>query len=227
MGAVDYIASFNSCVDPSQRIPQAGLCVRHLGRCAYLPVFEAMQQFSAQRDDSTEDELWLLEHEAVFTLGRNGKAEHVLRESTIPIVNIDRGGQITYHAPGQLVIYVLLDIRRRHLGVRALVTLLETAVIRLLADYGVEANSDSKAPGVYVEGRKIAALGLRITRGCSYHGLSLNIDMDLAPFLDINPCGYAGLEVTQCRDVGIHAGFDELSQGLVKQLVALLPVVNT
>jgi len=155
-----------------------------------------MKTFTLERDADTADQLWLLEHPPVFTQGVAGKSEHVLAPGDIPVVAIDRGGQVTYHGPGQLVVYVLLDIRRVGLTVRGLVSAIERAVIALLGQYGVEARADAKAPGVYVAGQKIAALGLKVSRGCSYHGLSLNVDMDLEPFQRINPCGYAGLEVT-------------------------------
>ena len=156
-----------------------------------------MQEFTDGRDANTADELWLLEHPPVFTLGRNGKPEHVHDTGDIPVIQVDRGGQVTYHGPGQLVAYVMLDLNRRGMGVQSLVRLLEQAVIDLLADYSVEAGRREKAPGVYVDGCKIAALGLRVRRGCSFHGLSLNVDMDLTPFSMINPCGYEGLEVTR------------------------------
>ena len=155
-----------------------------------------MQRFTRNRDADSPDELWLLQHPRVFTQGISGKAEHVLAAGDIPVVQIDRGGQVTYHGPGQWVAYVLMDIKRSHLGVRDLVTCLENAVIKLLADYGIDAAADPAAPGVYVAGQKIASLGLKISRGCSYHGLALNVDMDLEPFSRINPCGYQGLEVT-------------------------------
>lgn len=180
------------------------LRVRVLGQCAYVPVWQQMQAFTAQRQQNTQDELWVVEHFPIFTLGRNGKAEHVLAPREIPVLPIDRGGQVTYHGLGQLVIYLLLDIRRRELGVRELVVKIEQAIIQLLANYGVNAVGDRAAPGVYVDGRKIAALGLRVTKGYTYHGLSLNVAMGLEPFQRINPCGYAGLQVTQCRDVGIE-----------------------
>jgi len=154
-----------------------------------------MKAFTRSRGADTPDELWLLEHPAVFTQGVAGKAAHLLAPGNIPVVKIDRGGQVTYHGPGQWVVYVLLDIRRGSLTVRGLVTAIERAVISLLAKYDIEGSADPKAPGVYVEGRKIAALGLKVSRGCSYHGVSLNVDMDLEPFRRINPCGHAGLEV--------------------------------
>jgi lipoyl(octanoyl) transferase len=163
-----------------------------------------MQQFTQARTPETVDEVWLVQHPPVFTLGRNGKAEHILQVTDIPIVNIDRGGQITYHAPGQLVAYLLLDIRRKQVSVRDLVMRMEQSIITLLSHYQIQAQGDRTAPGVYVNGAKIAALGLRVTRGYTYHGLSLNVDMDLSPFQQINPCGYAGLQVTQCRELGME-----------------------
>lgn len=171
------------------------MLIRHLGLVEYSATFEAMQRFTRERDANTEDELWLLQHPPVFTQGISGKAEHLLMPGDIPVVQIDRGGQVTYHGPGQWVVYLLLDIRRAGIGVRQLVTLIESAIVELLAFYGIAAAADPKAPGVYVRGRKIASLGLKISRGCSYHGLALNVDMDLSPFQRINPCGYAGLEV--------------------------------
>jgi lipoyl(octanoyl) transferase len=167
----------------------------------YVPVWDAMRAFTAARDANTPDELWLLTHMPVFTQGQAGKPEHLLHTDKIPVVQIDRGGQVTYHGPGQLVVYLLLDVRRAGLGVRELVERIEQSVIDVLAQHGVEAHAQRKAPGVYVNGAKLAALGLRIRNGCSYHGLSVNIDMDLAPFTRINPCGYAGMAVTQLRDV--------------------------
>jgi lipoyl(octanoyl) transferase len=189
------------------------LQVRHLGseldarqsrdpwpELPYVPVWESMRNFTAARTEQTPDELWLLNHKPVFTQGQAGKAEHLLLPGDIPVVQIDRGGQVTYHGPGQLVAYLMVDVRRSAIGVRELVEQLEFSVIDVLAGYDVTAQSLRKAPGVYVNGAKIAALGLRIRQGCSYHGLSFNIDMDLAPFARINPCGYEGLEVTQLRD---------------------------
>lgn len=169
--------------------------VRHLGLADYSATFDAMRRFTRERDGNTEDELWLLQHPPVFTQGISGKAEHLLMPGDIPVVHIDRGGQVTYHGPGQWVVYLLVDIRRAGIGVRQLVTLIESAIVAVLALYAIAAAADPKAPGVYVEGRKIASLGLKISRGCSYHGLALNVDMDLSPFQRINPCGYAGLEV--------------------------------
>ena len=202
----------------------AMLVIRRLGRVDYEPAWRAMQAFTTSRADDTPDELWLLEHPPVYTLGLAGRAEHLPRAANgIPVIQIDRGGQITYHGPGQIVIYLLLDMRRRALGIRPLVRLMEQAVINLLADHGVTAINRTDAPGVYVNGAKIAALGLRIRRGGCYHGLALNADMDLAPFRDINPCGYEGLEVTQTRDLGLTAAPDALGEQLVQHLIQLLP----
>ncbi len=171
------------------------LC-RELGVAEYAPVLEAMREFTDNRDADTPDELWLLQHPRVFTQGQAGKAEHVLAPGDIPVIQVDRGGQVTYHGPGQWVIYLMVDIKRHGFGVRALVDVIEQAIIALLAEYGIDAVARPDAPGVYVNGDKIAALGLRVRRGCSYHGLSLNVDMDLEPFGRINPCGYEGLQVT-------------------------------
>jgi lipoyl(octanoyl) transferase len=176
--------------------------LRYLGRVEYEPTWRAMQTFTAERGADTQDEIWLLEHPPVFTLGMNGKSEHLLMPGDIPVVNIDRGGQVTYHGPGQLVVYPLLDLNRRKLGVRELVVALENAVIAVVSSWGIEAAGNRDAPGVYVAGKKLASIGLRIKRGCSYHGLALNVAMDLEPFRRINPCGYAGLEVTQVSALG-------------------------
>ena len=176
--------------------------VRRLGRVAYEPAWRAMQAFTDARDGTTPDELWFLEHDPVFTQGLNGKPEHVLAPGAIPVVGIDRGGQVTYHGPGQLVMYALVDLRRLHIGVRELVVALEAAVVALAASLGIEAAGRREAPGVYVGERKLASIGLRVRRGCSYHGLALNVDMDLEPFGRINPCGYAGLQMTQVAALG-------------------------
>jgi lipoyl(octanoyl) transferase len=170
--------------------------IRRLGLVDYATTFEAMKVLTRERDAQTEDQLWLLQHPPVFTQGISGKPEHVLSAGAIPVVQIDRGGQVTYHGPGQWVLYTLIDLKRRGMTVRDLVTALEETVITLLAQYGITATADPKAPGVYVSGRKIASLGLKVSRGCSYHGLAFNVDLDLAPFLQINPCGFPGLEVT-------------------------------
>lgn len=171
------------------------LIVRMPGRVEYRPTWQAMRDFTDERDAGTTDECWLLEHEPVLTLGQAGKQQHILAAGNIPVVHTDRGGQVTYHGPGQLVMYWLVDLKRRGLGVRAFVGLMEQAVIALLADYGIAASLRDGAPGVYVDGAKIASLGLRVRKGCSYHGLALNIDTDLAAFATINPCGYQGLQM--------------------------------
>jgi len=198
------------------------LILRQLGRQPYQPTFDRMQAFTNERGADTADEIWVLEHEPVFTQGQAGKAEHLLNPGDIPVVQVDRGGQVTYHGPGQLVIYLLLDLKRNGLGVRDLVTLMEEAVVELLGEYGVSGAPKADAPGVYVDGRKICSLGLRVRRGCSFHGLALNIDMDLEPFLRINPCGYAGLEMTQLArltdGVEISQVAKQLSQILSKRI---------
>lgn len=175
--------------------------IRQLGAQPYIPVWQAMQRFTDQRTQNTPDEWWVTEHPPVFTQGRNGKAEHLLNPGSIPVIPIDRGGQITYHGPGQVIVYLLIDLQRRKLGIRQLVKHMEQALINCLAHYQIPANLQDGAPGVYVDKAKIAALGLRIRRGCSYHGLSLNVNMDLQPFQCINPCGYVGLEVTQMANL--------------------------
>ena len=172
-----------------------GVIVRQLGRQPYEPIFEAMKRFTDERDQDTQDEIWLVEHDAVFTQGQAGKAEHILMPGDIPVVQVDRGGQVTYHGPGQQVIYLMLNIKRRKLGVRHLVTAMEEAVVGLLGKYGVTAYPKPDAPGVYVDEKKVCSLGLRIRNGCSFHGLALNVNMNLSPFQRINPCGYAGMEM--------------------------------
>ncbi|HSH48312.1 MAG TPA: lipoyl(octanoyl) transferase LipB [Halomonas sp.] len=179
----------------------AAIRLYRLGRRAYQPVWHAMRELTDARDAATQDQLWLVEHEPVFTQGRAGKPEHLLLPGDIPVVQTDRGGQVTYHGPGQIVLYPLFDVRRARLSVRGLVSAIEDAVIRLLADYRIEAVARPEAPGVYVGERKIASLGLRIRRGASFHGVALNVDNDLAPFRRINPCGYAGLEMTRMIDL--------------------------
>lgn len=194
------------------------LTVKRLGRVEYEPTWRAMQEFTARRDENTPDELWLCEHPPVFTLGLAGKPEHLLRDIGVPVVRIDRGGQITYHGPGQLVCYLLLDLKRRGITVKGLVNRMEQAVIDLLAGYGVTAERLAGAPGVYVQGAKIAALGLKVKNGCSYHGLSLNVAMDLSPFAAINPCGYAGMAVTQLSAFDPTADVETVGAKLVAQL---------
>lgn len=192
--------------------------VRQLGRVEYEPTWRAMQAFTAARQADTPDEIWVLEHPPVYTQGQAGKPEHLIAATDIPVIPIDRGGQITYHGPGQVVVYVLVDLRRCGYGIRELVTRMEQAVIDLLSRHSVNAARQSGAPGVYVDGAKIAALGLRVKHGCTYHGLALNVDMDLSPFSAINPCGYAGMQVTQCRDHGMRESLPALGQALVKTL---------
>ncbi|MDE3738217.1 lipoyl(octanoyl) transferase LipB [Pseudomonas resinovorans] len=197
----------------------AELVVRHLGLVDYLPTLEAMRRLTAERDERTPDEIWLLQHPGVFTQGQAGKAEHLLAPGDIPVVQVDRGGQVTYHGPGQLVAYLMLDLRRLGLGVRELVTAMEQSLVDVLAAYGVEAAPKADAPGVYVDGDKIASLGLRVSRGCSFHGLALNVDMDMSPFWRINPCGYAGLKMVQLKDLLETAPpFEEVAQRLERAL---------
>ena len=203
--------------------------IRPLGRVDYQPTWQAMIDFTATRTAETPDELWICEHPPVYTLGQAGKPEHLLADNGIPLVQIDRGGQITYHGPGQVVIYLLLDLNRRGFKVRELVTRMEQAIIDLLAEHGVAATRLDKAPGVYVGHAgasgypaKIAALGLRIRRGCSYHGLSLNVEMELAPFSAINPCGYAGMPVTQTRDLGVALTTAQAAKALTRHLIRQL-----
>ena len=201
------------------------MIVRRPGRVPYEPTWRAMQDFTAQRDAATPDELWLVEHPPVYTLGQAGKAEHLLHVTDIPLVKIDRGGQITYHGPGQVVGYLLLDLHRRGLKVREMVHLLEQALIDCIADYGLDARRKDGAPGVYIDDAKVAALGLRVKNGCSYHGLSLNVDMDLTPFTWINPCGYSGLQTIQLKDFGVTEGPDEVATRLLGHLQRHFPDV--
>jgi lipoyl(octanoyl) transferase len=193
--------------------------VRALGQVEYEPTWREMQRFTAERTADTVDEIWLVQHPPTYTQGQAGKPEHLLNPTAIPVVKIDRGGQITYHGPGQIVAYLLVDLRRWKINVRELVRLMERAVIDVLADYDVKAEGREDAPGVYVNDAKIAALGLKIKNGCSYHGLSFNVDMDLTPFANINPCGYQGLKVTQCLELGITVPLEELQAELTQNLV--------
>ena len=193
--------------------------IKALGMVDYEPTWHAMQKFTAERTADTVDEIWLVQHPPTYTQGQAGKPEHLLHQTNIPVVKIDRGGQITYHGPGQIVAYLLLDLRRWKINVRELVRLMEQAVIDLLAEYGVKAEGREDAPGVYVGDAKIAALGLKIKNGCSYHGLSFNVDMDLSPFDNINPCGYEGLRVTQALELGITVPWEELQAQLTQNLV--------
>lgn len=196
--------------------------IKKLGRQDYQPIFEAMKQFNDTRTETTEDELWVVEHFPVFTQGLAGKAEHLLRHSEIPVVQIDRGGQITYHGLGQVVVYTMIDFKRRKQSVRHIVSALENAIIATLAEYGIQAAADPQKPGVYVGARKIASLGLRIKNGSVYHGLALNVNMDLSPFQQINPCGYAGMEMVQMADLlpqNQMPTFDEVADKLTAHLV--------
>ncbi|MGO1245872.1 MAG: lipoyl(octanoyl) transferase LipB [Oceanisphaera sp.] len=206
---------------------QHQLTIRHWGSVAYEEVWHAMQDFTNQRTQETQDELWLVEHPPVFTQGQAGKPEHILNLGDIPLVKSDRGGQVTYHGPGQLIVYLMLDVRRKKLGIRHLVTSMENAIVGLLADYHINAYAKPDAPGVYVANsddieNKIASLGLRVRRGCSFHGLALNVNMDLAPFLRINPCGYAGMAMTQSCALGGPQTLDEAQSQLIPKLAELL-----
>lgn len=196
--------------------------LRQLGLRDYVEVWRAMQQFTAERGSNSADQIWIVEHPPVYTLGLNGKREHLLKDSQVPVVESDRGGQVTYHGPGQLVIYLLADLRRLNKGPRQIVTILENTVIETLRQYGIASQAQTKAPGVYVDHRKIASLGLRIKHGCCYHGLSINNDMDLTPFQNINPCGYPGLQVTQLADLGVKITTQELAVPVVHQLLQAL-----
>lgn len=209
----------------SGRLPDSGsnIEIRYAGLADYLSTWQAMKDFTASRAENTPDEIWLLQHPPVYTQGVAGKAEHLLRNDSITVIRTDRGGQITYHGPGQIIAYLLLNMRRRKLGVRELVRKMEDAVIDLLQDYRIVAEGRVDAPGVYVEGAKIAALGLKIKNGNCYHGLALNVDMDLAPFAAINPCGYSGLRITQTRDLGVPDTLATLSSKLADKLQARLP----
>jgi lipoyl(octanoyl) transferase len=205
----------------------AGVRVRTLGRADYVATWQAMQAFTDARDATTQDEIWLVEHAPVYTLGLAGRREHLLRDNGIPVIKVDRGGQVTYHGPGQLVAYLLLDLKRRRLGVRDLVRRIEGGVIDWLATFGIAAFGEVDAPGVYVRlpgGRKakIAALGLKIRNGSSYHGVAVNLDMDLAPFRDIDPCGYPGLAVTQLADLGVRSSVDDAGLALAAALTRAL-----
>ncbi len=194
--------------------------VRDLGRQAYEPVWRAMQRFTDARGEDTPDELWLVEHDPVFTLGQAGRREHVLAPGDIPVLQVDRGGQVTYHGPGQLVVYPLLDLRRLKLGVREYVQRIEQAVIDTLAAWDIVAARREAAPGVYVDGAKVAALGIRVRRGCTFHGLAFNVAMDLEPFRRINPCGFQGLQVTSVQDLGGPSCTDAVKPALLDGLAA-------
>ncbi|CAH6816132.1 lipoyl(octanoyl) transferase LipB [Vibrio sp. 10N.261.52.A1] len=201
---------------------QSKLIVKKLGRQDYEPVWKAMHKFTDERTEEDVDQVWLVEHNPVFTQGQAGKAEHVLNAGDIPVIQSDRGGQVTYHGPGQLVAYFLINIRRKKFGVRDLVTHIENLVINTLKAYNIDSAARPDAPGVYVDGKKICSLGLRIRRGCSFHGLALNVDMDLSPFQRINPCGYQGMEMAQVSQLGGPSELENVEQQLIQELVELL-----
>ncbi len=196
--------------------------IRQLELQDYQSTWQKMQEFTKSRDRTTPDEIWVVEHPAVFTLGLNGKQHHILKQTEIPVVQTDRGGQVTFHAPGQLVVYILLDLERLKLNIRQLVTILEQAMIDTLAQYGVRSHAKKQAPGVYIKKKKIGSVGLRIKNKCCYHGLSLNNQMDLTPFTYINPCGYPGLEVTQLYDQGVRIHTQELAIPVVHAIITAL-----
>ena len=196
--------------------------LKYLGLSLYEPVWRAMQKFTDERNLQTTDELWMVEHPPVFTQGQAGKAEHILNAGDIPIIQVDRGGQVTYHGPGQIVIYPLIDLKRHKIGIKSLVNGIEEALIQTLAYYGVVAQRREKAPGVYAHDKKIASLGLRVRKGCTFHGLAFNIQMELEPFSRINPCGYAGLEVTQLSEMNASVNIDEVQLKLVHKLCEIL-----
>ena len=202
------------------------LVIRQLDTMNYSEVWQAMKSFTDSRDETTADELWLVEHPAVFTQGQAGKEEHLLVPGDIEVVKVDRGGQVTYHGPGQLVIYVMVNLRRKSIGVRQLVTLIENSIVAALTDYDINAYAKPDAPGVYVDEKKVASLGLRVRKGCSFHGLAINVNMDLSPFLRINPCGYAGLEMVQTADIKGPQDTASASTALVKHLINLLEATN-
>ncbi len=202
----------------------AAIEIRSLGNKEYEPLWREMQEFTSSRDNDTPDELWFTEHPPVFTLGLNASREHLLAPGDIQVIQIDRGGQVTYHGPGQLMIYPLIDLKRARLGIRDLVTALEQSVVDLAAQYNIEAKSRADAPGVYVDGKKIASVGLRVRRWCSYHGMALNIDMDLEPYSRINTCGYADLEVTDLRRLGIDKDLSAVAKDLQPHLLTDLGI---
>ncbi|WP_147196206.1 lipoyl(octanoyl) transferase LipB [Pantoea sp. MBD-2R] len=205
-------------------MPHETLLIRQLGLQPWAPVSQAMHDFTNQRDEDTPDEIWLVEHLPVFTQGQAGKAEHLLGPGDIPVMQSDRGGQVTYHGPGQQVMYVLLNLKRRKTGVRQLVTAIEQTVVETLAHFDIEAAARPDAPGVYVSGKKICSLGLRIRNGCSFHGLALNVDMDLSPFHRINPCGYAGLEMTQVSDLKAGTTLADIQPLLIEHFARQLSI---
>ncbi|MEJ2913187.1 lipoyl(octanoyl) transferase LipB [Pseudoalteromonas sp. C12FD-1] len=198
------------------------LIVRQLGRQRYMPIWQKMQAYTDTRDENSPDEIWLVEHDSVFTQGQAGKDEHLLAPGDIEVIKVDRGGQVTYHGPGQQMMYVLFNLRRLKIGVRELVTWLEECIIESLAEYGIDAYAKADAPGVYVNDSKIASLGLRVRRGCSFHGLALNVNMDLSPFLRINPCGYAGMNMVQTKELNGPQNLAQAGEGLVKHMIKKL-----
>ena len=200
------------------------LIVRQFGLCDYQTIYDAMRRFSNLRQAGTKDEIWCLEHTPVYTLGLGGKLRHVISPGKISVIKADRGGQVTYHGPGQLIVYCLLDLHRRSLGTKSYVRLLEQSVIGMLAEQGLEAARRDGAPGVYIDGRKIAALGIRVRRGCAYHGLALNVDVDLSPFHGINPCGYPDLEITRLQDEGLEINVVQASELLLPHLCRHLDI---
>lgn len=204
-----------------------GSLLKWLGRVTYDSTFNAMQEFTSQRDENTRDEIWFLEHDPVFTQGMNGKPEHVLNAGDIPVIQVDRGGQVTYHGPGQLVVYPLLNLRRHQLGVRDLVMALENAVIKTVAKWNIDAKARRDAPGVYVQDKKLASVGLRIRRGCSYHGLAFNVAMDLSPFNRINPCGYQNLQVTDLAHLGVNVSTEALAKQFAPVLCDALGITHS
>ncbi|MGO2508591.1 lipoyl(octanoyl) transferase LipB [Vibrio hibernica] len=209
-------------LNPCNSLLEKKLTIRRLGKQDYAPVWQDMHQFTDQRNDLTPDEVWLVEHNPVFTQGQAGKQEHLLNTGDIPVVQSDRGGQVTYHGPGQIVAYFLINLRRKKLGVRELVTHIENIIIETLATFDIDSTARADAPGVYVGAKKICSLGLRIRKGCSFHGLALNVNMDLTPFLRINPCGYAGMEMVQVKDVNGPNNINEVEIVLMKKITELL-----
>jgi len=192
---------------------------KHLGLLPYAKTLAAMQEFTLHRNDNTKDEIWFLQHEAVFTQGQAGKQEHILNPGNIPVIQSDRGGQVTYHAPGQLIVYLLINLKKRNINLRSFVTILESSVINLLKELGIHANANTQAPGVYISGAKICSIGVRIKKGCSYHGLSLNVDLDLEPFSRINPCGYKDLKITQIKNFNKDISLTTVANLLEKCLI--------
>lgn len=213
-------------IEPNDITVAESLVIRQLGTMDYSQVWHAMKQFTDNRDNTIADELWLVEHPPVFTQGQAGKAEHILVPGDIEVVKVDRGGQVTYHGPGQQVIYFMINLRRKKLGVRHLVTLIENSLVSALAEFDINAYAKADAPGVYVDEKKIASLGLRVRKGCSFHGLAINVNMDLSPFLRINPCGYAGLEMVQTADLQGPTDTTSVANTLVKHLIKLLEASN-